>query len=324
MPAYYKMYKRALFTVLVIQQVCSGSSAKVCVESRCSSCQSGTCEECLYGYWGSQCEHACINCWLGDCHKHTGRCRQCLPGRYTEGCDTLCPSNCRVSYDNERYCDRTSGKCLEGCTEGWWGPMCNTSCGQGCEKTVCYQVDGVCIFDCMEGWHGPKCDKHINCLNKHMSDRCTGGCKDGWTGAVCTERCGAGCMKCSQYSASCLICKAGLYGPDCRSECSANCVNTTCDMAGQCENGCVSGFHGYTCEMTCPYRCLDCDQTSGKCKRCEIGWTGLQCLDQPVPYATYQLDMKELTSGCNQVAGVKVTTFVMVSAVHHLSSILER
>ncbi|XP_046565014.1 scavenger receptor class F member 2-like isoform X1 [Haliotis rubra] len=320
------MCKSTLFTVLVIQLVCCGTSAKVCSESRCTLCKRGTCEECLYGYWGSQCEHACVSCWMGGCHKHTGRCRQCLPGRYTEGCDTLCPSTCRLSYDNVRYCHRTSGKCLEGCAEGWWGSTCNETCGQGCKKKACYQEDGVCISDCMEGWHGRKCDKH-NCLNRHVSGRCTDGCKDGWIGAVCSERCGADCMKCHQFSSAyCLVCKPGLYGPDCQSECSANCVNTTCNMAGQCENGCMRGFHGRKCEMACPYRCLDCDQTSGNCRMCEIGWTGLQCLDQPVSYATSQPDTPELTSGCNQMAEVKLTTFamMMMSAVHHMSSVLER
>ncbi|XP_071118003.1 scavenger receptor class F member 1-like [Haliotis cracherodii] len=307
--------------VLIIQLVSYRTSANLCDDSRCSSCDSGRCSECLYGYWGPQCNNDCTSCWLAGCHKHTGRCHQCLPGWYTEDCDTLCPSTCRLSYDNLRNCDRSSGKCLEGCREGWWGATCNMTCSPGCKSKACYQEDSVCISDCMEGWRGPKCDcsDTYNCRNgRCLSGRCTGGCKDGWTGETCTYKCSLNCLTCHQSTTQCSSCKEGLYGPDCMSECTTNCVDNKCSMAGHCINGCISGFQGSKCETACPYRCRDCDQDTGNCKICYTGWRGLQCkeivsgsltIDQSVTDTTNRPYKQDSSSGC---AEVKLATCAMV------------
>ena len=40
------------------------------------------------------------------------------------------------------------------------------------------------------------------------------------------------------------------YGEDCQYPCSKHCVNETCDrFNGNCQFGCVRGYHGQKCEQ---------------------------------------------------------------------------
>ncbi|XP_046327744.2 multiple epidermal growth factor-like domains protein 10 isoform X2 [Haliotis rufescens] len=268
------------FVSAVITILTGGTLAQNGCNIKCADCIRSRCRECYYGFWGSDCTHNCVNCWLGGCNKHTGKCVQCSPGRYSTDCSKLCPNNCRYSsHDKVTHCGRSEGRCLEGCKEGWWGTTCGMPCSTGC-KSACYQADGDCISDCRPGWYSMRCDTQcsMGCLSgtcDWLTGVCVGDCKNGYDGPNCEDICSKNCQSTCQYDETSdgLYCSAGcrdgwtsLY---CNETCGSRC-HVCPQHSGSCTT-CKTGYYGRFCQLTCPEKCKACDQISGLCTECIEG-----------------------------------------------------
>ncbi|XP_067678865.1 scavenger receptor class F member 1-like [Haliotis asinina] len=240
----------------------------------CLDCKHGSCGECTYGWFGADCSKKCQGCWYGRCEKDTGRCVQCQPGYYSDGCFKECPSNCRASFDDNRYCDRHTGRCLEGCVPGRWGHKCQKPCTGNCDQSTCHQDEGTCVLGCTDGWFGQLCDKQ--CPENCLWNRCSlvqgycGHCKPGLNGPKCDISCGNCVDNTCTYNdllstVSCTRgCVRGWMGEDCLSPCTQSCLNVECNIDGTCKK-CPDGYYGDKCTVPCASSCLRCEQTSGLC-----------------------------------------------------------
>ncbi|XP_046358037.2 multiple epidermal growth factor-like domains protein 6 isoform X1 [Haliotis rufescens] len=275
--------------------------------------ESGRCKECYIGWHGDNCDKMCQHCDTGGCNKTTGVCLQCQAGYYSTNCSMTCPSQCRESYDDSVFCDRTTGNCLEGCRPKWWGGKCEHKCGKQCTDSVCFFYDGSCAFGCKDGvLTGIHCDKtcSVGCLHGNCSQLagvCLHGCKTGFYGNSCDKNCTDKCLDkdCStaidEETPTCIRgCIPGWKPPLCDSPCHPNCLS--CTEAGMCTSckagftgtscekkkcnclgsgcsddrlcdGCPDGWWGQTCELACSQNCLRCQQKSGKCTTCRQGFT---------------------------------------------------
>ncbi|XP_071118282.1 scavenger receptor class F member 1-like [Haliotis cracherodii] len=274
--------------------------------------QSGACEECYIGWHGANCDKMCQHCDTGGCHKTTGVCLQCQAGYYSTNCSLTCPPQCRESYGDRVFCDRTTGKCLEGCKPTWWGDKCEHRCGKQCTGSECFFYDGSCASGCKDGLSGTHCDKtcSVGCSNGNCSQLtgiCLHGCKTGFYGPSCDRRCTDKCLDkdCSTEidgdTHRCTHgCVHGWKPPLCDIPCLPNCLSCTeaevctsckagftgtgcekkkCNCLGSgCSDdricdGCLDGWWGQTCELTCTQHCLKCQQKSGNCTTCRQGFT---------------------------------------------------
>ncbi|KAF4523531.1 hypothetical protein B566_EDAN013074, partial [Ephemera danica] len=81
------------------------------------------------------------------------------------GCLSSC-GHCR----NHEPCDHVTGRCTNGCADGWLGPECSKGCTAGkygincssqcsvnCKNQKCNHVTGACTDGCADGWHGTNC-----------------------------------------------------------------------------------------------------------------------------------------------------------------------
>lgn len=176
--------------------------------------------------------------------------------------DTLCSLNCGGPDDG---CNSSTGDCLHGCDEGFYGPKCqgikclNNTYGEYCNETCslhcsglnkdCDSITGRCLHGCEDGFYGVMCDEVCNpalghtkckelcpyCKYKkcNSSKHCQLGCVSGYHGKLCDEKC-----------------KNGRYGENCAETCNLNCAgpNNVCNsITGECLAGCDEGFSGKRC-----------------------------------------------------------------------------
>jgi hypothetical protein len=150
--------------------------------------------------------------------------------------------------------------------------ICNVgfvSIGSSCEA-----------LKCSEGCYD-KCDENGNCID---------GCKDGYTGLLCTYRCFENCIKCMQTIPTiCKTCSDGYYTQSCNQKCNQNCKvdlgMPTCSIKdGSCMNGCNRGFSGVQCQYTCSSNCFDNTIAEDICLNngfctygCKPGYSGADC-----------------------------------------------
>ncbi|XP_046566716.1 multiple epidermal growth factor-like domains protein 6 [Haliotis rubra] len=264
---------------------------KNCPTNCDSTCNktSGQCDHSCRKNWGPFCEDECpVNC-LEGCDMLSGQCYGgCSEGWYGLKCDQTCPKECFSDI-----CYQDSGKCVQGCTKGWQGDLCNMPCSDGCLNGSCFQ-NGTCELGCYSNYTGlfGKCS--VSCIENcagnicHISKPlrsyvCTQGCKDGFAGASCSEKCSGSCKTCEQYDAlKCKVCSCSMYGSECQNHCSETCNNSTCpvcDNKGSCRHGCVDGTWGKQCQERCSSNCIACDGKE-KCTRCKNGLYGKRCSEK--------------------------------------------
>ncbi|XP_071117598.1 multiple epidermal growth factor-like domains protein 10 isoform X1 [Haliotis cracherodii] len=191
---------------------------------------------------------------------------------------------------------------VEVCGPGTFGAVCDNYCH--CDGEVCNYMSGVCPSGvCLPGWKPDKCDTvcvfgsyGTNC-NRRCSDRhckgdnsscarvtgtCVEGCKAGWNGTDCIQKC------------------VNSYGEGCVHLCSSRrCSGTSsCNhVTGDCENGCIPGWkhidctepcvqgveYGAGCVGNCSARMckggnVTCPRDTGRCESgCQPGWKGEDC-----------------------------------------------
>ncbi|XP_053387518.1 uncharacterized protein LOC123544432 [Mercenaria mercenaria] len=189
------------------------------------------------------------------------KCDLCVAGKHGRNCDLNCPGNCTFCLSNSN--------CSE-CNQGFHGDTCIDVCPPGCYGE-CLIADGQCM-KCKQGLYGDFCNE-------------TKTCKDGFYGFNCSNK----CRKTDEGCQKCLTNEAGMYG-DCIScvrgyrltlpfgathslctECPGECKDKTCNSTEFCTNGCSLGKWGGTCKSNCALNCLECNQSDGKCIKCNNG-----------------------------------------------------
>lgn len=184
------------------------------------------------------------------------------------GCKTTCKGN---------FCD-DYGNCTNGCTDGYWGPVCDSDCPANCKEPNCDSKTGQCI-SCRSGYWGETCNSQcpMHCFER-VCDKSNGNCKKGCTpgqyGDTCNNTCSPGCVggTCDQQSGTCNagctqnftgricdVCDATHYGPTCSLECNANCLNNACNnVNGSCKDGCTFEMLGDFCNEISDEPCFSC------------------------------------------------------------------
>ncbi|KAL8575660.1 hypothetical protein ACOMHN_028681 [Nucella lapillus] len=223
---------------------------------------------------------------------------ECADRYYKTNSDTCtnCSSNCL-----NPLCDKTSGRC-NGCVTGRYGDQCTTPCPTGCVN-ACDQQSGKCA-SCKGGLYGDQCSSPCptGCLNAcdQQSGNCSS-CKDGYEGNSCSEcqdgyytnstmcsECSANCRSgmCGKSTGVCKGCVTGWYGYQCSISCHTGCVNACHQRSGKCAS-CKDRLHGDQCSTRCPTGCLNaCDQQSGNCSLCKDGYEGNGCSECQDGYYT--------------------------------------
>ncbi|GFR92678.1 multiple epidermal growth factor-like domains 10 [Elysia marginata] len=82
-----------------------------------------------------------------------------------------------------------------------------------------------------------KCEKSCSVHCKYTCDsitgECTEGCKPGYKGTLCNNKC-----------------KVGKFGAKCEKTCSPHCLNRSCNhIHGSCPSGCKHGYSGKLCDQ---------------------------------------------------------------------------
>ncbi|XP_071094625.1 uncharacterized protein [Haliotis cracherodii] len=257
----------------------------------------GSCPCTITGKWGSKCEHQCNKgCLGGTCHPLSGECDNCTRDKYNKLCDNTCAANCNNCTDTSSNCHRTTGTCLCGCIQGFYGGPCERRCPDNCRFKTC-NSSGICVHGCKEGYFGPKCHENCGGCEDQSCSRigtCFKGCNSGWHGLKCNTRCSYNCEHSNCHrNGTCMTCLGGFHGDQCNKNCSAGCatrqcnrdsnvtcLNTSCSQtSGECDYGCVSGWYGATCSDTCPDNCSagTCNRDGGSCLSCREGFRGTHC-----------------------------------------------
>ncbi|WAR16520.1 TENX-like protein, partial [Mya arenaria] len=184
---------------------------------------------------------------------------------------SICPANCSTctSSDNCTFC----------VDEYYYGDTCEHECSNCRSGTTCMKSDGYCRDECA----------------------------DGFSGDYCGTPCNNGCATCTRYQTyECLSCQTGRHGHDgsyytCRNTCNNTCVNMSCDVLnGQCDQGCVDGYSGPFCNISCPTNCKSCHQYNGECDFCSKDFWGKKCLNNCSENCTH---INESLSSCDITSG---------------------
>jgi len=194
----------------ICDQACPGNCAPVDGNSPSCHPSTGVCEnKCKEdSYFGSTCEHSCSDgCSKGTCDAEDGNCHAgCIAGRWGPTCDEQCPE-----HTGETGCEREDGMPLacdddeHYATRDGKGDGHCASCPEHCKDGKCHS-DGKCSTGCSEGFFGDLCEKACpsNC-DGPCDAKATGkddgvcqACKQGFTGAECLESCHSQCLSCKQ------------------------------------------------------------------------------------------------------------------------------
>lgn len=273
---------------------CTQTCLKNC--TKCSK-DTGSCLECVSGRYSEDCTKTCPNCDQNDCHI-TGECLiGCKEGFFGSNCDKQCIQGCS-KCSNAETCDEcyipetllngkcyspcsrcfhgmcsSDGKCKNGCVDGWHGTKCDLPCPKECSKCNSSDTCSSCVHGFT--WNKNKCiSTCTNCVDQLCSavGVCDKGCKDGWFGDKCIEKCFEGCISCGD-GFNCDKCMSGyqLAGNQCISGCNF-CVEENCDLEGNCHLGCKEGHFGSKCTQLCLKGCRTCNSLED-CTACSPGFT---------------------------------------------------
>lgn len=119
-------------------------------------------------------------------------------------CDTThygptCSLECADSCVNNT-CNNTTGSCMYGCQERFYGDQCDIDCNS-C-PTGCDRITGQCIGDFPIGMFGEFCNKTCSEYCKNRCNKNTGSCEEGCVsgnfGDLCNETCDDRCLFCCE------------------------------------------------------------------------------------------------------------------------------
>ncbi|XP_046561867.1 uncharacterized protein LOC124270853 [Haliotis rubra] len=102
----------------------------------------------------------------------------CTAGKYGPNCARDCSDrHCNRSSSS---CERVTGACRGGCSDGWTGPDCSKVCDSGT-----YGHD--CVGDCASR----HCKTSSSTCDPISGECLSGGCREGWTGTNCSTKYGS-------------------------------------------------------------------------------------------------------------------------------------
>ena len=271
---------------------CSGH----CVEGKCNGSTGHCVDGCEFVLFGSKCDRKCkiLNCLkCGETELNKAMyCIDCNDGMYydymNEGCRN-CSENC---IGGRNTCERNTGRCRNGCKPGFTGKRCDLLCGH-CKDLSCY-INGTCVNGCETGWYTKFCTQQYpeHCADGEMFKRngTCGDCQAYSYGAICDKKCSVNCrpsnyngyVYCDKYTGKCDAgCLSGFYGDSCTLSCSKKCNYGNCHVeTGKCTHGCEFMYFGEYCEKRCPANCdvPGCNSHTGECsKNCVDGFYGANC-----------------------------------------------
>ena len=160
----------------------------------CPDCVSSSqCTVCIPGRHGTTCQLYCqLGCKNIQCDKDTGKCiGGCRNGYYPDGDDCIeCPERCITCSDSE-HCSL--------CNPGYYGDYCQMDCGEGCKEQMCDRDTGYCIQGCTEGYYGNEYCLRCPYMCKSCADEdnCIE-CKAGYWGQQCQHHCPDNCYRCTE------------------------------------------------------------------------------------------------------------------------------
>ncbi|WAR16714.1 TENX-like protein [Mya arenaria] len=218
---------------------------KICPQS-CYACEHELeCFSCHVGYFGLSCETSCpYGCKGNNCKQEDGVCVTCKLGYFGEHCNNTCQESCRscdkyglcseckpAYFPNNNgqcetcnskcvanNCDSPSGRCIQGCYDGYWNRTCDTECDTAC--FACNQTDGSCLQCKNKTRYGPDCSQECSYTCKSsvcdVNGSCINGCIVNTFGKQCENKCGDYCLlkdnqtSCSEKMGMCLYgCRTG-------------------------------------------------------------------------------------------------------------------
>ena len=179
-----------------------GPQCEYTCSSLCTDCVSSSlCTSCIAGRYGLTCQSNCpLGCKNILCNKDAGNCVDgCRRGFYPvgENCNQ-CPVSCSACLDSS-HCSS--------CKTGFFGSRCQWTCPQGCKNHVCDKDSGKCLTGCTEGYYYIEdCIRcPIQCKACTSEENCTE-CKRGYYGQWCQHHCPNGCYSCTT-DGQCIDCK---------------------------------------------------------------------------------------------------------------------
>ena len=224
-----------------------------------------TCE-CVFSH--SVCHYSCGN-HCAKCDNCTGSCLKCLSG-YELSSDGSC-----VIKKVETTSLTSSKECIKKCPKGYelnknncTCVPCAKQCSANC--TLCDKCTAVCS-QCKSGW---ELAKDGSCVVKKVEN--TNSISET---RICNKTCDTNCISCDKCSGTCIQCKSGY-----------KLVNTNVNMINgntsimQLNNLCVAESNNKTnnhqlvnnqktiCNKPCPSHCRKCDECTGICKECKLGF----------------------------------------------------
>ncbi|XP_052764466.1 multiple epidermal growth factor-like domains protein 10 isoform X2 [Mya arenaria] len=285
----------------------SGCEQRICPPN-CNCDTSNNCIECYSNYFGPSCSLTCSSCKDNICPVHrlnAGKCDECAAGTYGNLCNETCPENCL--HDS---CDQERGTCnCENDYKFQNGTCVHSICPANCSTCTSLHNCNSCVA---EYYHGNTCEYECNNCRSGTTCRksdgyCQGECADGLGGNNCGTPCNDGCSNCTRNQTSeCLSCQTGHHGYDgsyftCSNTCNNTCANNSCHaLNGQCDQGCVDGYSGPFCNVSCPTNCKSCHQYNGKCNLCSYEYWGEYCLkncSENCMHINESLSTCDITSG---------------------------
>jgi hypothetical protein len=150
-----------------------GPHTTLCSKECSTYCDSnGICQgECNEGWTGEKCSEKCNSKCL-KCTKENGNsCLLCKGNFYSTDCSLACNPACIV-ISGKQTCGHTSGYCLNGCNQTFWGETCDKPCPSGCQDLKCDRNNGICTDGCKDGLIGGKCPQTITLGKRSAYDNC--------------------------------------------------------------------------------------------------------------------------------------------------------
>ena len=234
------------------------------------------CENCLSGYYGSDCRLPCpTNTAFEVCSAH-GTCRDgragdgtcaCDPNYAGPACATVCPVANGAVCNGVGTCNDGAagdGRCSCSAAERgrWAGDAC-TACAFG-------WVGVFCDLPCPVGPADAPCAGHGTCAPKARVAVCT--CVAGYAGAACATECPGGAMDPCSGHGRCVAATA---------TCSCDSASSSGYWGGAKCDACALGWSGKGCNIPCPVSARGVPCSGARCWRgtciCDAGACGSSC-----------------------------------------------
>ncbi|XP_041346772.1 multiple epidermal growth factor-like domains protein 10, partial [Gigantopelta aegis] len=225
---------------------------------------------------------------------------KCDSDHYGPLCEKPCSSRHCDESRGKSSCNKTTGRCDNGCRAGWKELDCTKECSEftygvrcanNCRQRNCFgnsdcdHVTGKCDHGCDRGYQSEDCT--TMCPSGRYGYNCNMSCEERKCdrNSVCDRyngTCHSGCLKGWELPDCITKCQHNTFGPNCLFNCTErHCKedNSICDVEDECD----AGQYGPECNSSCSARhCKandgSCDHLTGLCSGpCEAGWQGDDC-----------------------------------------------